>query len=133
MPRPRFPDFYNQKRNTTQFYSPFSGKSQTRAPSHLISASYHEGSHHLEGYRALTYVYVTSLSTYKVQGPVAKIVDSPIPEPDANQVLILVSGSNPKDWKTPEFTGSERDEGDNIAGIVEKVGTNVAEFKPATG
>jgi NADPH:quinone reductase len=48
-------------------------------------------------------------------------------------VLILVSSSNPKDWKTPEFTGSQRNEGDNIAGIVEKVGTNVAEFKPATG
>jgi hypothetical protein len=44
-------------------------------------------------------------------------------------IKVAVSGSNPKDWKTPEFTGSERNEGDDIAGIVEKVGSNVTEFK----
>ncbi|KAL6234841.1 hypothetical protein BDW75DRAFT_157204 [Aspergillus navahoensis] len=78
-------------------------------------------------------------------GPVAKIVDSPIPEPNDDQVLIkvIVSGSNPKDWKVPDIaaTGSSSfsmfqaakaglNQGDDIAGIVEKVGSNVVEFKP---
>ncbi|KAL6229133.1 hypothetical protein BDW75DRAFT_235434 [Aspergillus navahoensis] len=88
-------------------------------------------------------------------GPVVKIVDSPIPEPNDDQVLIkvIVSGSNPKDWKIPDIaaagdssmaivTGYGLDlamfqavkaglnQGDDIAGIVEKVGSNVFEFKP---
>ncbi|KIL84103.1 hypothetical protein FAVG1_12680 [Fusarium avenaceum] len=75
-----------------------------------------------------------------------KIVDAPIPEPSAKQVLIkvVVSGSNPKDWKAPEY-GAVYDgpddgsfmarsragvnQGDDIAGIVEKVGAGVIEFK----
>jgi len=34
------------------------------------------------------------------KGPQVKIVDSQIPEPQANQIVIkvVVSGSNPKDW-----------------------------------
>lgn len=34
------------------------------------------------------------------KGPSVKIVDSPIPEPGPEQVVIkvVVSGSNPKDW-----------------------------------
>lgn len=77
-------------------------------------------------------------------GPAAKIVDSPIPVPNDDQVLIkvIVSGSNPKDWKVPEFVASGKfdhemlreaknglNQGDDIAGIVEKVGQNVVEFK----
>jgi NADPH2:quinone reductase len=75
-----------------------------------------------------------------------KIVDSPIPEPEAKQVLIkvVVSGSNPKDWKVPEFSLSYKgsddgsamarskkgvNQGDDIAGIVEKVGADVIGFK----
>ncbi|KAK3689455.1 chaperonin 10-like protein [Podospora appendiculata] len=65
-------------------------------------------------------------------GVVVRIVDSPIPEPNDDQVLIkvIVSGSNPKDWKVPEMVKQERNEGDDIAGVVEKVGANVFEFKP---
>ena len=77
-------------------------------------------------------------------GPAVKIVDSPIPVPNDDQVLIkvIVSGSNPKDWKVPEFVASGKfdyeilreakdglNQGDDIAGIVEKVGQNVVEFK----
>lgn len=77
-------------------------------------------------------------------GPAVKIVDSPIPVPNNDQVLIkvIVSGSNPKDWKLPEFVASGKfdsdilreakdglNQGDDIAGIVEKVGSNVVEFK----
>lgn len=36
-------------------------------------------------------------------GPTVNIVDSPIPKPGPDQVLIKViySGTNPKDWKVP--------------------------------
>jgi NADPH:quinone reductase-like Zn-dependent oxidoreductase len=59
-------------------------------------------------------------------------VDSPIPVPNDDQVLIkvVVSGSNPKDWKLPNLFGGSTNQGDDIAGIVEKVGANVFEFKP---
>ncbi|KAI1798848.1 GroES-like protein [Daldinia bambusicola] len=65
-------------------------------------------------------------------GPKVQIVDSPIPKPEADQVLIkvVVSGSNPKDWKVPGWRNVTINQGDDIAGIVEEVGSNVTEFKP---
>ncbi|EED14784.1 quinone oxidoreductase, putative [Talaromyces stipitatus ATCC 10500] len=65
-------------------------------------------------------------------GPKAELVQSPIPSPKADQVVIkvVVSGSNPKDWKTPNLWGWEgMNQGDDIAGIVHEVGSNVVEFK----
>lgn len=78
-------------------------------------------------------------------GPTAVLQDAPIPEPNDDQVLIkvVVSGSNPKDWKVPEvakdpdnslfsrydFVRDGVNQGDDIAGVVEKVGKNVVEFK----
>ncbi|RGP63494.1 hypothetical protein FSPOR_8547 [Fusarium sporotrichioides] len=75
-----------------------------------------------------------------------RIESAPIPEPSDNQVLIkvVVSGSNPKDWKVPTWAGAYdgpdngswqargkkgMNHGDDIAGIVEKVGKNVITFK----
>jgi NADPH:quinone reductase-like Zn-dependent oxidoreductase len=43
---------------------------------------------------------------------------------------VIVSGSNPKDWKIPNIFDSTTNSGDDIAGVVEKVGANVFEFKP---
>ncbi|KAI0468570.1 GroES-like protein [Xylaria cf. heliscus] len=65
-------------------------------------------------------------------GPKVQIVDSPIPKPGPDQVLIkvVVSGSNPKDWKVPFWRGTSLNEGDDIAGVVHEVGENVYEFKP---
>ncbi|KAI0377597.1 GroES-like protein [Hypomontagnella monticulosa] len=65
-------------------------------------------------------------------GPKVEIIDSPIPKPNADQVLIkvIVSGSNPKDWKMPDFANVTVNQGDDMAGIVEEVGSNVTEFKP---
>lgn len=75
-----------------------------------------------------------------------RIESAPLPSPSAKQVLIkvMVSGSNPKDWKMPEFAASYNgpddesflarskagiNQGDDIAGIVESVGEDVLEFK----
>ncbi|CAN9215863.1 unnamed protein product [Alternaria alternata] len=67
---------------------------------------------------------------YSDDGVVIK--DSPRPVPGPGQVLIkvVVSGSNPKDWKYFQFSGTPLNSGDDIAGIVEEVGANVWEFKP---
>lgn len=79
-------------------------------------------------------------------GPRVEIRESPIPEPNDDQVLIKVnvSGTNPKDWKGPDYAvtltegpiyelmkemKAGMNQGDDIAGIVEKVGANVVEFK----
>ncbi|KAK4244343.1 chaperonin 10-like protein [Corynascus novoguineensis] len=66
------------------------------------------------------------------KGPTVQVVDSQVPEPDDDQVLIkvVVAGSNPKDYKLPEMRGVASNSGDDLAGIVEKVGANVVEFKP---
>ncbi|KAJ4352024.1 uncharacterized protein N0V89_007370 [Didymosphaeria variabile] len=65
------------------------------------------------------------------KGPSVKLVDSPIPKPGPGQVVIqvVVSGSNPKDWKIPEWMGQTANTGDDIAGIVHSIGENVWEFK----
>lgn len=58
--------------------------------------------------------------------------DMAIPTPQAGQVLIkvVVSGSNPKDWKIPRvFPSDAMNHGDDIAGYVESVGTGVTAFK----
>ncbi|KAF2638831.1 GroES-like protein [Massarina eburnea CBS 473.64] len=67
------------------------------------------------------------------KGPKVEIVDSPIPEPPSPDHLVIqvvVSGSNPKDWKLPNWLGHTQNTGDDIAGIVHSVGSNVYEFKP---
>ncbi|TLD31228.1 hypothetical protein PspLS_02369 [Pyricularia sp. CBS 133598] len=66
------------------------------------------------------------------KGPEVRIADSEIPTPGPDQLVIrvVVSGSNPKDWKLPEWRGQTTNTGDDIAGIVHSVGSNVWEFKP---
>ncbi|KAH7385952.1 chaperonin 10-like protein [Pyrenochaeta sp. MPI-SDFR-AT-0127] len=65
-------------------------------------------------------------------GPKVQIIESSIPEPGPEQLVIqvVVSGSNPKDWKAGEIFGKDGNIGDDIAGIVHSVGSNVYEFKP---
>ncbi|KAK5730883.1 hypothetical protein LTR15_000821 [Elasticomyces elasticus] len=64
-------------------------------------------------------------------GPKVKVIHSEIPVPGPNQVLIkvAVAAANPKDWKVPEWTGTEMNQGDDGAGFVEAVGKNVSGFK----
>jgi NADPH:quinone reductase len=62
-----------------------------------------------------------------------QIKDIPVPKPKANQVLIqvVVSGTNPKDWKYPIRVKDSQglNTGDDVAGYVEAVGSDVTEFK----
>ncbi|KAG9194345.1 NADPH2:quinone reductase [Alternaria panax] len=61
------------------------------------------------------------------------VQDVDVPEPQANQVVIkvVVSGSNPKDWKIPAYgVITDFNSGDDIAGFIHSVGPNVYEFKP---
>jgi threonine dehydrogenase-like Zn-dependent dehydrogenase len=63
-----------------------------------------------------------------------RLEDVPIPKPAGKQVLIkvVVSGSNPKDWKVPSWAPADaapQNNGDDIAGIVEDVGPDVIAFK----
>lgn len=59
--------------------------------------------------------------------------DVPIPKPAAGQVLIqiVVSGTNPKDWKVPKWIpdSGPKNQGDDIAGYVAAVGDGVVGFK----
>lgn len=62
------------------------------------------------------------------------IRDVPIPKPATGQVLIqiVVSGTNPKDWKLPKWfqkDGESKNTGDDIAGYVAAVGEGVVGFR----
>ncbi|KAJ6091549.1 hypothetical protein N7467_003518 [Penicillium canescens] len=60
------------------------------------------------------------------------IRDVEIPTPQPGQVLIkvMVSGTNPKDWKLPKWQPDNViNQGDDIAGYVEAVGEGVQKFR----
>lgn len=62
-----------------------------------------------------------------------EIRDVEVPKPERGQVLIKVvfSGTNPKDWKMPQWMLKDKpaqDSGDDIAGYVEGVGEGVSGF-----
>ncbi|EPS36249.1 hypothetical protein H072_10327 [Dactylellina haptotyla CBS 200.50] len=61
-----------------------------------------------------------------------QLVDTEKPTPQEGEVLIkvVVTGTNPKDWKYIPHGKAPFNSGDDIAGIVEAVGPNVLEFKP---
>ncbi|KAJ5717286.1 alcohol dehydrogenase [Penicillium malachiteum] len=62
------------------------------------------------------------------------IEDVPIPQPGPHEVLIKViyCASNPRDWKAPDhlIPGEEINQGNEMSGIVESIGTEVYEFRP---
>ncbi|KAJ4266110.1 fusarubin cluster-oxidoreductase [Fusarium torreyae] len=68
------------------------------------------------------------------RGPKVQIVDSPIPKAGPGQVVtkIAFAGSNPKDWKRPEYWGDKGtgNQGDDHSGIIHEVGEGVSEFRP---
>ncbi|KAK5165840.1 uncharacterized protein LTR77_008763 [Saxophila tyrrhenica] len=66
-------------------------------------------------------------------GPIVTITDSPIPRPGPNQIVtkVVFSGSNPKDWKRPEWMSDKPpvNQGDDVSGVVHEVGEGVREFR----
>ncbi|PGH20813.1 hypothetical protein AJ80_03440 [Polytolypa hystricis UAMH7299] len=71
------------------------------------------------------FVSKTSNDEFRVE-----LRDSPIPKPNADQVVIRVVavGLNPKDWK---YTLAEpSNQGDDIAGYIHSVGEDVRDFRP---
>src|ERR1700710_2178932 len=66
-------------------------------------------------------------------GPKVEIIDTPTPSPKPGQVVIkvAVSGSNPKDWKVPEWMADvpPLNQGDDIAGTIHEIGEGVTEFR----
>ena len=88
---------------------------------------------HIQRTKTTTFsaIYVRKMKEAIVSaGPKVKIVDSSIPIPGPDQVVtkVVVSGSNPKDWKRPQFSDVSLNTGDDIAGVVHSVGSNVVEF-----
>lgn len=63
---------------------------------------------------------------------IVTIRDTEVPVPKEGQVLIrvVVSGTNPKDWKVPRWfpNSGDTNEGDDIAGYIEAVGEDVVGF-----
>ncbi|KAJ6171151.1 hypothetical protein N7470_000218 [Penicillium chermesinum] len=61
------------------------------------------------------------------------VKDTEVPVPNAGQVVIrvVVSGTNPKDWKVPAWFADKgpTNQGDDIAGYIEAVGDDVVGFK----
>lgn len=59
--------------------------------------------------------------------------DKPVPAPGQVLIRIVVSGTNPKDWKIPRWQvwneGAPANQGDDIAGYVEEVGDGVVNFR----
>ncbi|PYH46063.1 zinc-binding alcohol dehydrogenase family protein [Aspergillus saccharolyticus JOP 1030-1] len=58
-------------------------------------------------------------------------VDTPVVQPGQVLIKVVVSGTNPKDWKVPTWrpdTPAEN-QGDDIAGYVEAVGAGVLNFR----
>jgi len=53
-----------------------------------------------------------------------------IKEPNQVVMKVIGSGSNPEDWKRPELGAEGVNRGDDVAGVVHAVGSNVVEFKP---
>ncbi|OBR04387.1 Alcohol dehydrogenase GroES-like domain-containing protein [Colletotrichum higginsianum IMI 349063] len=58
------------------------------------------------------------------------VKDSPVPTPGPGELLVkvIVSGTNPKDWKLPHMLQAASNSGDDVAGTVEAVGAEVYEF-----
>lgn len=61
----------------------------------------------------------------------ATVHDAPIPTPSSHEILVklVVAGTNPKDWMFPQVLGKAHNSGDDLAGVVEAVGSDVRGFR----
>ncbi|KGO77432.1 Polyketide synthase, enoylreductase [Penicillium italicum] len=66
----------------------------------------------------------------KTVSVIIRDVDIPTPEPGQVLIHVVVSGTNPKDWKVPKWQPDNViNQGDDIAGYVEAVGEGVRNFR----
>jgi NADPH2:quinone reductase len=56
--------------------------------------------------------------------------DAPMPTPGPHEILVkvVIAGTNPKDWMFPQVLGKAHNSGDDLAGTVEAVGSDVRGF-----
>ncbi|KAE9363024.1 GroES-like protein [Stipitochalara longipes BDJ] len=61
-----------------------------------------------------------------------EIIDTSIPTPKDNEVVIkvVVSGTNPKDWKIPHWKNLPHNSGDDLSGTIHSIGPSVFDFAP---
>lgn len=64
-------------------------------------------------------------------GVTIREVDIPVPQPGQVLIKVIVSGTNPKDWKLPVWLpdAPAANHGDDIAGLVEAIGEGISKFK----
>lgn len=61
---------------------------------------------------------------------VIRDTDKPVPQSGQVLIRVVVSGTNPKDWKIPRWLqAAPSNPGDDIAGYVEAVGEGVHNFR----
>ncbi|KAJ5276942.1 hypothetical protein N7524_003095 [Penicillium chrysogenum] len=66
----------------------------------------------------------------KTVSVIIRDVDIPTPKPGQVLIRVVVSGTNPKDWKVPKWQpDTVLNQGDDIAGYVEAVGEGVRNFR----
>ncbi|KAJ5960712.1 Polyketide synthase enoylreductase [Penicillium vulpinum] len=67
----------------------------------------------------------------KTVSVIIRDVDIPTPQPGQVLIQVVVSGTNPKDWKRPKRQPNNAaiNQGDDIAGYVEAVGEGVRNFR----
>lgn len=60
-----------------------------------------------------------------------EIIQTPTPTPADGELLIKVvcAGTNPKDFKSVVFSNNASNSGDDVAGVVERVGAKVTGFR----
>lgn len=84
--------------------------------------------------RQATTLARTMLETIILPGPKASLQTIPTPKLLPNQILtkVVYAGTNPKDWKRAENPSLNQriNQGDDLAGIVAAVGSDVKNFRP---
>ena len=66
----------------------------------------------------------------KTTSVVIRDIEIPTPKPGQVLIRVVVSGTNPKDWKVPKWQPNNLiNQGDDIAGYVEAVGEGVQNFR----
>ncbi|OAG08583.1 GroES-like protein, partial [Paraphaeosphaeria sporulosa] len=87
----------------------------------------------LRSYQVLWIQIFTRMKEAIVQPSIeaVEVIESPIPIPADGEVVIkvIVAGTNPKDWKMPNWNNHPHNSGDDMAGFVHAIGALVKAFR----